>query len=470
MKERVHLIGIGGIGMSALARWFCAHSWQVSGSDITATDITNTLRDEGIKVLIGCSSKNISAAVSLVITSQAISSSNPEVIAASKFKIPVLSYPEMLGAITRASTTIAIAGSHGKSTTTALTSLIFMYAKRNPTVIVGTLLKEFGNLNFHAGSEQLLIMEADEYGKAFFHYSPTIVAVTNIDREHLDIYPTMQSAQRAFLTFLSHTKPGGTLVLNRDNPPLYTLSHAIQKLSKKNNLTLYWYSLHDAIAKEVRKHMTVVGEHNISNALAAFVIATRVAGISKKDALRALSLYQGTWRRMEYRGDLNMGHGIGNRKVLKNRVPNSQFPIRVFDDYAHHPTEIKATLDAFRAQYPNSPLVCVFQPHQTLRLRKLFKEFIAAVSGADALVLLPAYQVSGRDKNDLRFTSKTLAVAIQEQHPDMPVTYVSHRKRIKQAILSIMHLLPPATSHKDSPTVVMMGAGDIVNCTKTLLI
>ncbi|MBI2623666.1 MAG: UDP-N-acetylmuramate--L-alanine ligase [Candidatus Liptonbacteria bacterium] len=460
--KHIHFIGIGGIGMSALARWCKAHGWRVTGSDAELSPITAALRREGIRIA------RLPKGTALVVRSKAIPPAHEELRAARKNGIPVLSYPELLGQITTASaTTIAVAGTHGKSTTTALIALMLTAGGKNPTVIIGTLLREFRNSNFRAGSDNVLVVEADEYGRAFLHYSPSVAVITNVDREHLDIYPSLRDAQHAFLQFLGRVRHGGTLVLNRDNAPLRALAAHVRKLAAAHKCKILWYSLKSPIAREVRRAIRIPGMHNISNAVAAMA-AARALGVPKKTALRALGKYRGAWRRMEYRGSVKWK--VASEKTESSLITHhSSLRTLVFDDYAHHPTEIKATLAAFREKFPRSPLICVFQPHQALRLQKLFSDFVTAFKGADALMLLPTYHVAGRDRINPRFTAKTLTAAIQRKYPKKPVLYVANPKKIKSAVSQLItYHLSLITPHR-SAVLAMMGAGNIVRYTDTLL-
>ncbi|MBM3257232.1 MAG: UDP-N-acetylmuramate--L-alanine ligase [Candidatus Liptonbacteria bacterium] len=472
-SNRVHLIGIGGIGMSALARWFKSQGFKASGSDADGESIiAKQLRQDGIKVLTGHHGKNIPRGTALVIRSQAIDRANSELQAAIKNNIPVFSYPETLGFISQEYKTIAIAGAHGKSTTTALTALTLIKGNLDPTVIIGTTLKEFKNSNFRKGASPLLVLEADEYGKAFLYYSPLVTIVTNIDREHLDIYFSLKEIQKTFLAFLSHTTRGGTLVLNRDDRNLWPLSKRIKKIAEKNQLKVFWYSTKNKEAKLIKSKLQIAGIHNVSNALAAFTVATKVFKVPQKIALSALGAYKGAWRRMEYRGKWQ----IANNKGQITKTKNSGHSLRairsllVYDDYAHHPTEIHATLAAFKEKFPDSPLICVFEPHQALRLEKLFKEFSASFENADAVLLLPTYQVRGRDQVNPRFTSETLAKAIQKKYPKKPILYLSNPTKLKEYLVKLLLATRYSLlARHRSAVLIMMGAGSIVRLTDTLL-
>ncbi|HUZ92827.1 MAG TPA: UDP-N-acetylmuramate--L-alanine ligase [Candidatus Paceibacterota bacterium] len=443
---RVHLIGIGGIGMSALARYFKSRKWAVSGSDLVESRITRELRKEGISVKIGHAKGNIGPKTSFLVYNRAISRDNPELLRARKLGIPALPYAKVLGDITKRYATIAITGSHGKSTTTALAGLILANAGLDPTVLVGTELKEFGGKNIRIGKSAHMVLEADDFGKAFLDYSPAIAVITNIDREHFDTYPTLAAAKKAFFKFLSRVKNGGVFILNKDDKNLFSLKTQIDKMAKVKNIYALWHSNHGNTAKKIRRIIKIPGEHNISNAIAAYK-AGRMLGVPHKKILEAISKYRGAWRRFEFRGDLK----IENRKL------------KIYDDYAHHPTEIKATLAAFRATFPKSKIICVFQPHQARRLKALFKEFQSAFGSADIALIMPVYGVAGRDEAVGRYDSASLVRAMQKRYPKKPIFYLRDPENLKKALKT---LLSPADR---VPVIVMMGAGDIVRYTDLLL-
>jgi UDP-N-acetylmuramate--alanine ligase len=453
-KRSVHFIGIGGIGMSALARFFKSEKWTVSGSDMTRSAITDALRKERVNVKIGHKKGNLPAhAHPLVIISQAIRDDNPEVREVRRRHERILTYPDAIAEITEQYKTIAIAGAHGKSTTTALAALTLIKGGLDPTVIVGTNLREFGGgkrgngKNFRSGKSEYLVLEADEFGNAFSRYSPSIAIVTNIDREHLDVYKNLANVKRAFFEFMENVAAGGTLILNRDNKNLYSLKPAVALLAKKEGLRVIWHSLRDPEVKKIKRAIKIAGEHNLSNATAVYKLG-RILKIPEKKIFAAIGSYRGAWRRMEYRGEF---HGPGGHAP-------------VFDDYAHHPTEITATLKAFREKYPMKKIVCVFQPHQIKRLAALFKEFMTAFNGADETLILPTYKVAGRDEKSGKFDAQALARAIQKKQPKKPLFYLAEPKRLKKALLTLAAVNPLS-----SKVIVMMGAGDIVKLTDSLL-
>ncbi len=450
-KRTVHFIGVGGIGISALARWFLAQKWAVSGSDITPSSLTHTLQKEGVKVKIGHKKAYISPKIGFVVYNQAIPASNPELREARRLGIPLFTYPETLGILSRGYKTIAVAGAHGKSTTTALLSLVLMRAGFDPTVILGTLLKQFGGKNFRAGRGKYLVVEADEWKSSFLNYSPTYAIITNIDKEHLDFYKNYSNVKKAFLKFTGNIQPGGILIANRDDKNLYALKSEIAKICRVKHIRLIFYSLHQLPARKIEKALKIPGRHNVSNALAAYTLARKL-GAKEKIILRALHEYRGAWRRMEFRGEL--------------KTINYKLKTPVYDDYAHHPTEIKASLQAFREKFPRRKIICVFQPHQAHRTKNLFKEFVSAFDLADYLILLPIYQVAGRDKPHRGYTSADLAKAIARSKnyklkTKNSVVYLPSPGKLKSLLNSRFYLL-------DSAVVVMMGAGNIVNYTDLL--
>lgn len=468
-----YFVGIGGIGISALARWFLAQNWAVTGSDLVDSQIIRDLIKSGIKVKIGHKAANLpQKGPNMVIYSAAVPRDNQELVEATSRGIKSLSYPEVLGCLTKVYKTIGIAGSHGKSTTTAMIGLILRRSGLDPNVVVGTNLKEFKGTNFRYGNSKFLVLESDEWKASFLNYFPEIAVVTNIDKEHLDYYKTFGNVKKTFLKFLANVKAGGYLVLNRDDKILLSLQSPIEKIAGKNKLKITWYSTKYQVSgiryQDVKINLKIPGEHNLSNAMAAFAVS-KILKIPERIALKALSEFHGTWRRMEYRGMYHVAYSIYQRELnanaKKHRLQATGYRICVYDDYAHHPTEIKATLGALREKFEENPIICVYQPHQAKRLKALFKDFVGAFYGADILVLLPVYEVAGRDKFDSSYTSHKLTVAIKKAYPQKEVYYLNNPKQIKSFIAKIL----PGKPRTLSPILVMMGAGDIVKITPLLL-
>jgi len=397
---KIHFIGIGGIGVSALAQYYLEKGHEISGSDLAASEITDFLAKKGIKIFIGNDSENISKDLDVVVYSPAIKPENFELAAAKALDIKLHSYPEALGRLTRQYYTIAVAGSHGKSTTTAMVALILVKAGIDPTVIVGTKLKEFGNTNFRAGKSKYLVIEACEYDGSFLEYSPKIAVITNVDKEHLDYFKTFANVKKAFKDFAKKVPEDGFLITEKNLP-----------------------------RKDVRKiKLQVPGKHNISNALAALAVA-RILGIDDKISLKALSEFTGTWRRFETK-----------------EVQISNFKFQIVSDYGHHPTEVKATLQAAREKYPKQKIWLIFQPHQYQRTYYLFKDFVKLFKTVkiDEIIITDIYDVAGREEKGItksvtseKLVKKISKKSVQYMHIDEAEKFV--KKNIKSGeVLIIM--------------------------------
>ncbi len=493
--KSVHFIGIGGIGVSSLAYWFRSQSldklgiakgkkWVVSGSDSAKSKITLDLKKDRLKVKIGHKKANLPAVgrfrAGLVIYSNAIRPENPELMEARRLGIPTFSYPEAVGVLTRRYRTFGVAGAHGKSTTTSLLSLILIKAGWDPTVIVGTKLKEFrlptagrrGDRNFRLGKSDYLVLESDEWKGAFWNYSPFGAIITNIDREHLDFYENFGNVKKSFLKYVGNIQTGGILVANRDDKKLLSLKREIEKITKRNGVNIIWYSVdkNPRMAARLKKNLSIPGRHNLENAMAVYILA-RNLGIPENKVLSALKSYRGAWRRMEYRGELRIKNGELRVKNKHSLIHNSSFIIPVYDDYAHHPTEIKATLQAFREKFPKEKIICVFQPHQAHRLKALFGDFTRAFRDADTLILLPSYKVAGRDVQNKKYTSETLGKKIKG------AIYCKNPRSLKGIIKNVVIQNSPSTPSSGprgkfiihNSVLVMMGAGTVVEYTDELL-
>lgn len=430
--------------MSALAQYYKKNGLSVSGSDSGGGGpILSLLRKEGIKVKIGPQKGLGNGHIERIIVSQAIPRNNQEYQEGRRCNIPILTYPEAIGELTRAHSTIAVAGAHGKSTTTALVSLMLVRAGLDPTVILGVTLREFGNKNFRPGSSSLLVLEADEFGNAFSYYTPTVAVLTNIDREHLDTYKNLANIKKAFLQFVKNITPGGVLIANKDDRPTRSLTAQLENITRDHRVRLVWYSTKNSYSKKIKKILKIAGKHNLSNACAVFVLA-KILGISQKKTLQALGSYQGAWRRLEYKGTARIAHKS----------------FEIFDDYAHHPTEIRATLQALKEMHPRKPVLCVFQPHQAKRLQALFREFSGAFSDASTTVILPTYIVPGRDDTHSPFTAERLARKIG-------CYYFNPSQRLKSFLAEIILHKP---QYKTGGRIVMMGAGSIAEFTREIFI
>jgi UDP-N-acetylmuramate--alanine ligase len=410
----IHFIGIGGIGVSALAKYYLEKSHRISGSDLTNSEIIENLEKKGVKIFIGQKKENISKNLDLIIYSPAVQKNNLELKKAKELKIKTLSYPKALGKLTKKYFTIAIAGTHGKSTTTAMTGLLLIKAGFAPTIIVGTKLKEFDNSNCRVGKSEYLVIEADEHFASFLNYSPDITVVTNIESDHLDYYKNFNNVKKSFAKFVKKLKKGGILITEKE----YKNKKDFEKL---------------------RKILRVPGEHNVFNALAALAVA-RALKIPDKISYKALSEYRGSWRRFEEK-DLKI-------KNLK---------LKIINDYAHHPTEIKVTLKAAREKYPKKKIWCVYQPHQYHRTYRLFNDFVKIFRqiqdnfSINKLIITDIYSVPGREKEYLKkkVNAEKLVKSIKKKN----ILYLSKEK-----------LSPFLKDNiKEIDVLIIMGAGDIYN-------
>jgi len=439
---KIHFIGIGGIGVSALARYYLAKGHKVSGSDLVSSEITKALEKLGAKIFIGKHrAENLPRDVDLVIYSPAVTENNPELKKARKLKIKCQSYPQALGELTKNHFTIAVCGSHGKSTVAAMIGLILTKAGLNPTVILGTKLREFGDSNFRMGglinikqrtanSEQFLVIEADEYKESFLNYWPKIIVLLNIEYDHPDYFKDLNHYILAYKKFVSHLPKDGILIANKDDKNTFK--------TFKNKKAI-WYSLREKGSKKLRKILKIPGEFNVSNALAALKVA-RVLKIPDKISFKVLSQFKGTWRRFD----------IKKIKFSKNLEPKT---FTLITDYAHHPTQVKVTLKAAREKYKNKKIWCIFQPHQYQRTYYLFDDFIKVFKEhpVDKVIITDIYTVSGRESKKImrKVNAQKLVEAINKEN----VIYLPKEKIIDYLKKNL----------RGREVVIIMGAGDIYN-------
>lgn len=371
--------------MSAIARMFLHDEKKVTGSDLSRSLITSELENNGAKIHFGEPMGELPADTDLVIYTIAIPAEHKEFVSAQAKKIPTMSYPEALGLLSRHKFTIAVAGSHGKTTTTAMIAKIMIDAGLDPTVIVGSLLKDPNGRgsNFIAGKSEYLVAEACEFKRSFLNLHPKIGVVLNIDDDHLDYYGNLAGVQQGFREFVDLIPEGGALVTD---PNAENVRPVLQDIG----VTVVDYqSVQEKISPGVP------GEHNVRNARAALAVAA-ILGVPMEKAIKSLSEFSGTWRRFDYRGQLASGPAKG---------------VEVYDDYAHHPTEISATLRAARETFPGRKITVAFQPHLYSRTREHFAEFGPALGLADQVLLLPIY--AAREPSDPEVSSEKLAAKMQ---------------------------------------------------------
>jgi UDP-N-acetylmuramate--alanine ligase len=429
---KIYFIGIGGIGVSALAQYYLDKGHEVFGFDLAGSETTDYLKKKGVIF-----SGKIPQGTDLIIHTPAVPSTGPLLKRALANGIKVKSYPEALGELTKEYFTIAVSGTHGKSTTTSMVALIMQKAGLDPTVILGTKLKEFGDTNFRPGKSKYLVIEADEWNFSFLNYWPQIIVLTNIEREHMDTYKDLNHIIKTYKEYVSHLAEDGTLILNGDDKNVLKLETCNLKPSAQGGSAsggkTQKFSISQKEAEELRKILKIPGEHNIYNALAALTVA-RELGIPDSLSFEALSEYKGSWRRFE-------------EKSLKIK----NLKLKIIHDYGHHPTEIAATLKAARQTYPKKTIWCVFQPHQHQRTYYLFKDFVKTFKQADIdeIIITDIYDVTGRESRDIKrkVSSKKLVKEINKDN----VIYLE-REKIKSYLKDIV---------KKGDIIVVMGAGDI---------
>lgn len=432
--------------MSALAQYFIARKMPVSGSDLKESEITRLLAEKGAVIRIGPHiARNVGARVGRVILSEVIDADNPEYKIAKKRRLTAHTYAEALGELTKKYFTVAVCGAHGKSTTAALASLTLERAERDPTAMIGTKLREWQGLNFRAGKGDNLVIELDERGK-LSHYKPNYIIATNIDREHLDYYKTFENVKLAFRKFFHNVPRDAIFILNRDDEHLAEIGKEFAKQKRK----ILWYSLASREAKLVRSHLKIPGRHNLANALAVFELA-KALKIPESVALNVFGNFKGSWRRAEYKGKMSSG-------------------AFVYDDYARHPTEIRATLTAIREINHTARIWCVFQPHKQKRLEFLFDDFVSAFYHADRVVLLDTYHPPGKAHATVN-TGKRMILPHEGKTVFDLVSAINHEAKKEVFYMPYSGVLPDFLKENVlyGDIVILMGAGNINEMTPAVL-
>ena len=413
--KHIHFIGIGGIGMSALARMCIAQGIRVSGSDSADSAILAKLREEGAEIHIGHVRENVADTADCVVYTLAIDNLNAELEEARLRELPLFTYAQMLGEVSRNMYTIAVAGTHGKTTTTAMAADVFAANDRSPHVIVGSLLTKT-NSNYIKGTEEMFVVEACEYKRSFLNLNPNVVLITNLEEDHLDYYHDLADIQDAFRHLVQKVPADGFVICDTEH-------EKVRPVLEGCAATIVDYKKFIAQVPE----LYVLGDHNVQNA--ALILA--LAEIMKFDAQKsanALAQFKGTWRRLEYKGEYGS--------------------LKIYDDYAHHPTEIAAGIAAFRRRFPGMPLTVVFQPHLYSRTKDHFDEFVEVLSAADHVVLLPIY--AAREPHDDSISSRMLVDALTAH--SVAVTYCENFECVSDYVRSIS---------KMPGIVVTTGAGDV---------
>ena len=446
----IYFVGIGGISMSGLAEVLHEEGFTVTGSDRQKSAQTDFLEANGITVYYGQKKSNITPDIDCVVFTSAIRSDNPEYIATKELKIPYLSRAELLGQIMKNyGTPIAVSGTHGKTTTTSMISDIMLQADLDPTISIGGILKSIGG-NIRVGNSEYFVTEACEYTNSFLSFFPKIGIILNIEEDHLDFFKDLADIRDSFHRFAKLLPADGTLIINGDIPRFEELTEDLScqvitfgKNSSNdyypsdisyNNMGCPSFLLHAPSNETLEITLGVQGEHNVYNALAALALSNLLK-VSGKTAAKALSTCHGTNRRFEYKGT------IGG--------------VTIIDDYAHHPTEITATLKAAE-HYPHKNIWCVFQPHTYTRTKAFLNEFADALSLADKVVLADIY--SARETNTLGINSQTLQKELQKNGCEC--YYFPSFSEIENYLLA---------NCINGDLLITMGAGDVLKIGESLL-
>ena len=402
----VHFIGIGGISMSGLAEILLEEGFTISGSDAKQSALTDSLAQKGATIYIGQKASNLSIRPALVVYTAAIREDNEEFKAAVGAGIPMLSRAELLGQIMdNYEKSIAVAGTHGKTTTTSMISQILLVAKADPTISVGGILEAIGG-NIRVGGSEVFITEACEYTNSFLHFHPKYSIITSVEAEHLDFFKDIDDIRRSFHEFAGNTAHDGVLIINGQIAALDQITNNLScsvttyglcenddfyaKNITYNDHACGTYTLMHKTEDLGTVSLSVPGRHNVSNSLAAIALCLNL-GLPLDVIKKGLLQFGGTKRRFEYKGTKN--------------------GITVIDDYAHHPTEVAATLTAAR-NYPHGRIICVFQPHTYSRTKAFLSDFARVLSMADIVVLADIY--AAREKNTIGISSKDLLAELQK--------------------------------------------------------
>jgi UDP-N-acetylmuramate--alanine ligase len=448
-KYHIHFVGIGGIGMSGIAELLLNLGYKVSGSDISSSGITRRLERLGGIVFKGHSEEQIHGA-DVVVTSSAVGPENPEVVAAGRASIPVIPRAEMLAELMRLKYSVAIAGAHGKTSTTSIVASVLAKGGLDPTVVIGGKLKSIDS-NALLGEGDYIVAEADESDGSFLKMSPTIAVVTNIDREHLDYYKGLNHIQEVFLKFIEKIPFYGLAVLCLDNEPIQEIIPNIQKRFTTYGMsTQADFMVKDVVFEGLRSRFKVYhlgmllgeillnlpGIHNVYNSLASIAVGIEL-DIPFEVIKSALQTAEGVQRRLEIKGEKK--------------------GVTVVDDYGHHPTEIKTTLEAARECWPDRRVVAVFQPHRYSRTQALFDDFTRAFYQSDLLVVLPIYAAGEKEIKGV--DGQALFEEIQ-RHGHKDVVYV---ESLETAASHLKTILAP------NDILLTLGAGDVWKVGEMLL-
>lgn len=445
--KTIHFVGIGGAGMCGIAEVLLNMGYQISGSDIRASAVTQRLKEKGASIFIGHQESNVTGA-NVVVCSSAVNEENPEVIAARAFRIPVVPRAEMLAELMRYRHGIAVAGTHGKTTTTSLIASIFAEAKLDPTFVIGGLLNSAGT-NAQLGESRYLIAEADESDASFLHLQPMVSVVTNIEADHMATYEgDFEKLKKTFVEFLHNLPFYGMSILCIDDDVVRGLLPVVGRSVltygfsedadfcisniEKQKLSTAFTVRRPGDNSDLQVTINMPGEHNVLNATAAIAVATD-EGVSDEAICHGLARFQGVGRRFQLYGEFAIDGGS----------------VSLVDDYGHHPTEVEATIAAARQAFPDQRLVMIYQPHRYSRTKDLYEDFVRVLSTVDCLLLLEVYSageavISGAD-------SRALSGSIRGRGQVDPI-FVEDNDKISALLANVM---------RPGDVVLTQGAGNV---------
>lgn len=425
--KKIHFVGIGGIGMSGLAQLCVDQGAVVTGCDREASPTTELLEKKGIKVSIGHGADHVVGDLDLLVCTDAIPEDNPERAKAAELRVRRTSNFQLLGEISKEMKTIAIAGTHGKTTTTGMVAKILRDVGASPVAIIGSIVKDFGS-NYLSGTSDLFVVEADEYKEHLLEFSPEVLLINNLEWDHTDIYPSLESLQDTFRKAVVKIPEDGCIITNSNDP---NIAAVLAALPMGGGPKIVDYT------KEGIYGLALPGAFNQMNARAAAAAARVVApNLSTEAIMGSLASFQGTWRRFEHKG----------------KTPNGA---DVYDDYAHHPTAIKETLKALREKVGRGKVWVAFHPHLYSRTKDLFEDFATAFGDADKVFIAPIY--AAREVDDGTVSSELLAERVKAQGVDATaLDFAGIEFALTQAIAG--------------DTIITMGAGDIYKVADKLVL
>ena len=449
--KKIHFVGIGGIGMSGIAEILLDQHFSVSGSDRALSEVTERLQKLGATIFEGHSASHVAQDVDALVYSSAVPPENPEFLEAQRRKIPVIRRAEMLAEVMRLKYGIGIAGTHGKTTTTSMISLVLMEGGLDPTVIVGGKLSGLGGTNARLGHGDFIVVEADEYDRSFLSITPTIAVLTTLETDHLDCYRDLEDIKGAFVQFAGRVPFYGFIVLSLDEPALLDI---MPQLSRKKIITYGLNPQADIQAVDIHHKdntstftmvksgidlgqitLQVPGKHNVQNALGAMAVGLEL-GVPFPRVKAGIEQFGGVYRRWEKKGEID--------------------GITVYDDYAHHPTECRATLSGVKAGWRRR-VICVFQPHLYSRTRDFYEEFGKSFLLSDVLVVTDIYPAR---EEPIQGVTGELIVTAAKRFGHKDVHYVPDKTQVPSTLKAIA---------RKGDIVITMGAGDIWKCGEEFL-